>query len=328
MKIKYLTKVLALCLVLICSMTGCKKTNVGAEEDNPIVPVTEEPAEYLFGLSCTDMSNPYYETIKAVISKQIREYGHKLIVKDPKNHSDTQIAQLKEMIDEGVQAVILAPVDKEAITPALQMLKEAKVKVINLGTRVQEVDLVDAYVGANNRVAGKLCGEDLIERMPDGGKVMILEQEETSSVNESILGFEEVIAGHGFEVLQRAQAKSERKAVCKQVKKLLKENRGIQIIMCGDDQMALGALDAVKERKLTGIHIYGIGGSPEMKKELSKDSSPVVATVGRSLGDIGRSAVQVGVQMLEKEDYEDTIYEESFLIDKENISVYGVDGWN
>lgn len=328
MKFKNLKIILVLCLVFICSMTGCKKTNVGAEEDNPIVAENPEQTEYIFGLCFADMSNPYYKTLKTVIEKQIREEGHKMIVKDPASDSDKQLAQIQELIDEGVQAVILAPVDKDAITPGLELLQKAKVKIINIGTRVQEVEKVDAYVGADNRVAGKLCGEDLAERMKDGGKVLILEQTETASVNERILGFEEAIAGCGFEIVERAQVQSDLTSVSKKVKKILQKNREIQIVMCGDDQMALGALQAVEETKRQDTIIYGIGGSPEMKKELSKENSPVVATVGQSLADIGRSAVQVGIRMLNREDYEETIYEETFLIDKENITVYGVDGWN
>lgn len=328
MKFKNLKIIMVLCLVFICSMTGCKKTNVGAEEDNPIVAENPEQTEYIFGICFADMSNPYYKTLKTVIEKQIREEGHKMIVKDPASDSDKQLAQIQELIDEGVQAVILAPVDKDAITPGLELLQKSKVKIINIGTRVQEVEKVDAYVGADNRVAGKLCGEDLAERMKDGGKVLILEQTETASVNERILGFEEAIAGCGFEIVERAQVQSDLTSVSKKVKKILQKNREIQIVMCGDDQMALGALQAVEETKRQDTIIYGIGGSPEMKKELSKENSPVVATVGQSLADIGRSAVQVGIRMLNKEDYEEMIYEETFLIDKENITVYGVDGWN
>lgn len=328
MKFKNLKIIMVLCLVLICSMTGCKKRNVGAEEDNPIVTEDPEQTEYVFGLCFADMSNPYYKTLKTIIEKQIREEGHKLLIKDPASDSDKQIAQIQELIDEGVQTVILAPVDKDAITPGLERLQEAKVKIINIGTRVQEVDKVDAYVGADNRMAGKLCGEDLAERMKEGGKVLILEQAETASINERILGFEEVIAGCGFEIVERVQMQSDLDSASKKVEMILKKNHEIQIIMCGDDQMALGALQAVEETKRQDIIIYGIGGSPEMKKELSKEKSPVVATVGQSLADIGRSAVQVGICMLSKEDYEETIYEETFLIDKENITVYGVDGWN
>ena len=84
--------------------------------------------------------------------------------------------------------------DWEKITPSLEALKEADVKIINVDTQVKEMDYVDAYIGSDNYNAGVLCGEDLIKRCPDGGKVAILECPTQNSVNERITGFEETLA--------------------------------------------------------------------------------------------------------------------------------------
>ena len=98
------------------------------------------------------------------------------------------------MIDEGADAVFLSPVDWEKITEALKLLKEAGVRIINVDTQVKEMDYVDAYIGSDNREAGYICGEDLIGRCPDGGKVAILECPTQNSINDRITGFEEAIA--------------------------------------------------------------------------------------------------------------------------------------
>ena len=66
------------------------------------------------------------------------------------------------MIDEGINAIFLCPVDWEKITPSLQALQEAGVKIINIDSQVKDTDYIDAYVGSNNSEAGKLCGNDLI----------------------------------------------------------------------------------------------------------------------------------------------------------------------
>lgn len=315
-----------LCLLFTIGMTGCKKDNVGAEEDNAIVAETEEKVSYVVGFSCPDLSNPYYNTLKKVIAKQLKEEGHTLLVKNPENNSDTQTEQLQWMVENGVQAVILAPVDREKIAPALEILQEAKVKIVNVGSQVQDLSQVDSYIGVDNQEAGKLCGNQLIANLPQGGTVLLLEQTEINAINERILGFELAISGHGFVVAERLQVKSEEKASYRQVKKFLKEQK-VDAIMCGDDQMAAGALKAVQELKCKTT-IYSTEGSPTMKQELAKNNSPVVATVGQSLSDMGRNAVQVAVLLLEGEKVEEQILEEPFLIDRETISIYGTDGWN
>ena len=101
--------------------------------------------------------------------------------------------------------------DWEKITPSLEALKEADVKIVNVDTQVKEMDYVDAYIGSDNYNAGVLCGEDLIKRCPDGGKVAILECPTQNSVNERITGFEETLAKaeNGFEIVAREDTSGE-----------------------------------------------------------------------------------------------------------------------
>ena len=88
----------------------------------------------------------------------------------------------------------LCPVDWEKITPSLQALQDAGVKIINIDSQVKDTDYIDAYVGSDNTEAGKLCGNDLIEKYPDGGTVAILEATTQNSVNDRITGFEQAVA--------------------------------------------------------------------------------------------------------------------------------------
>ena len=103
---------------------------------------------------------------------------------DPELNVNTQIQQIDEMIEQGIDAIFLCPVEWEEITPALEHLKEADVKIINIDSEVKEMDYVDAFIGSNNYNAGYICGENLIKQCPEGGKVAILESPTQNSVNE------------------------------------------------------------------------------------------------------------------------------------------------
>ena len=148
-----LTAALA-CMVL----AGCKK-NVGTPEDNAVVE-TEEGAEeeeesgYLFGYSGIDMDNPYFETLELSIKTTLEEKGHRIMTKNPGADAALQNEQIRELIEADVDAVFLSPVDQEEITPALEELQEAGIPVVNVDTRVKAVDLVDAFVGSDNKNAG------------------------------------------------------------------------------------------------------------------------------------------------------------------------------
>lgn len=313
-------------------LAGCKK-NVGTPEDNAVTAEeeTEDTEEgdsaYVFGYSCIDMDNPYYDTLKKSIEAALEEEGYQLMVKDPGSDPEVQNQQIQELIDADVDAVFLCPVDWEAITPALEALREADIPVINLDTQVKETSLVDAYVGSDNTNAGAVCGADLIEQYPDGGKILILECPTVNSVNERITGFEEAIAGAGFEVLDRTDVNGDQETAKEKMKELLSLYPHIDAVMCGNDQIAMGALAAVEESGRTEILIYGVDGSPDVKAELAGGNRSIAGTGAQSPINIGKTAVKVGIAILQGDKYEKESYEETFFINKENVEMYGTDGW-
>lgn len=314
-------------ILIISAVAGCKKKQVGTSEDNAIVEEKEEKKSYHFGFSCMDMENPFYVTLEQAVREAVEFNGHTMISENPQMDTDLQIQQISEMIAEGIDAIFLCPISWDKITPALDELREADVKIINIDSEVKEFDKVDAFVGSNNKEAGKLCGKDLIESRPDGGKIVILEADLQNSVRDRISGFEEEIAGEGFEVVARKECNGESETARANVAALLNEHSDITAIMCGNDPMAMGTLNALKEAGRTDILVYGVDGSPELKQELLKENTPLKATCGQSPINIGKTAAQIGQKILENEKFEKKTYEDVFLINAENIDMYGADGW-
>lgn len=327
-------RVLLLFLTAACAaalLSGCKK-NVGTPEDNA---VAEEPEEEeneeesgrLFGYSCIDLSNPFFETLGESIQTSLEEQGDRLMTKDPEADSDTQISQIQEMIDAGVDAVFLCPVDWEEITPALEALDEADIPVINLDTEVKEMDYIDAFVGSDNRNAGYVCGQDLLENKPDGGMIVIVESSSVNSVNERITGFEEAIANGGFEVIQRIDAGGDVSVVKPALTELLQSGEQIDAIMCGNDQMAEQVLAALDEAGNTDPLVYSVDGSPATKTALTDPDSPMQGVGAQSPINMGKTAVKVASAVLEGGAFSKETYEETFFIGRDNVEMYGTDGW-
>ena len=293
-------------MILVCSMlAGCKKS-VGTPEDNAVVEEDleeeEEDTGYVFGYSCIDMENPYFDTLRRSLENTLGENEYQLISKDSGSDAQAQNEQLEELIEMEVDAVFLCPVDWEK-------------------------SLTKAYVGSDNRNAGFVCGEDLKKRCPDGGKILLLESPSMNSINERITGFEQAIANAGFEVLDRADVNGEKEKAKETMEEFLKKYPEIDAVMCGNDRAALGTLEAVRESAREGIRIYGVDGSPEVKQEIAKADSPMTATGAQSPIRIGKEAAEIGIAILDGENFETTTYEDTFLIDKGNVEMYGTDGW-
>ena len=337
MKNRKIKVLLALVVMGIMMLSGCKK-QVGTPEDNPVQEedteeTDEEEAEeegYKFGFSGINMENPYFITLENAIRESVTSSGNTLITEDPEGDAQKQASQITEMIEAGIDAIFLSPVNWEEITPSLQELQEADVRIINVDTQVKEMDYVDAYVGSDNEAAGRMCGEALIEKCPDGGKVLILECPTQNSINERITGFEEVIskAEVGFEIVARENTDGKFEKSVEVAQNILKEHTDVTAIMCGNDQIAVGAQTAVNLLGMDDVIIYGVDGSPDIKKELEKSDTQIAGTAAQSPINMGKKAVEVGLAILNGEEYEKENYVEIIdMITKDNVEMYGADGW-
>lgn len=326
---KRITAVFLMVVLAAALLSGCKQ-NVGSPEDNAVVDGQDnteddaEATEHVLGFSCSDLSNPFYTVLREAVQSSLEEEGIRLIVWDAEADVDTQIQQIDELIEQKVECVFLCPADWEKITPALEALNEAGIPVVNLDTEVKETDLVKAFVGSDNRNAGYVCGEDLVSRMPEGGRIVIVESSGINSINERITGFEEAILNGGFEVVRRIDAGSEQIGA---VLRTLLDGEEIDAIMCGNDVMAIQVLELLKQTKKQDILVYSVDGSPDTKSALLDPDSPMTGIGAQSPITMGKTAAKTAVAILNRDRYEKEIYAETFFINRENVDMYGTDGW-
>lgn len=331
---KRLKRISLLLLVVfsVISVCGCKK-NVGTSEDNAAPNLSEEVEEvkenYKVGFSVIDMENPYFITLESAAREYLESQGYTMITKDPGTDQYLQSKQIQEFVEEGIDAIILTPVNWEEITSSLKVLRDNNIKIINVDAQVKHMDYVDAYIGSDNYNAGYLCGADLIERCPDGGKIAILECPTQNSMNDRITGFEEALskAPKGFEVVARQDTQGEFEKALSAAMDILEENPDIVAVMCGNDQLAVGATTAANVLELENILIYGVDGSPDIKKELVKAESLIAGTAAQSPINMGKDAAEIAIKILKGEEYEKETYEEVFMIHAQNVTMYGTDGW-
>ena len=329
---KTMLRLLPLAVFAAVFMAGCKK-NVGTPEDNPVIEEPteeeleqEEKTDNLFGFTCPDLTDPFYDTLKEAIRTDLEEQGGRILVKDAARDADSQEEQIREMIEEGIDGVFLCPVDPEKITPSLEMLREAEIPVINLETEVENTDLIDAFIGSDNYNAGRVCGEDLLEQRPDGGRIVIVERSDSTPLNERITGFEEAITNKGFEVVKRITADEQCENVKAKMQILLSEGEEFDAVMCGSDRMAVKVLEALNGASCNPL-VYSVDGSPEIKQALADPFSPMEGVGARSPINMGKTAVKAALALLDGGVYEKESYIETFYINKDNVEMYGTDGW-
>ncbi|WP_236939213.1 sugar ABC transporter substrate-binding protein [Evansella clarkii] len=281
---------------------------------------------FVFGYTSMTQNNPFFQVLEEAIREEVEANGDELITTNPAMDVSLQINQIEDMITQGIDAIFLNPVDWEGIRPALEMLEEAEIPIINYDTEVKDMEYVTAYVGSDNKNAGRVAGDDMVKRFPEGGKIAVLDSPTMNSVNDRIEGFMEAIDGQNFEIVAQQDARGDLETALTITEDILQSHPDIIAIMGGNDPTALGALAAAKAANVSDIAIYGVDGSPDAKAEIA-EGGMLVGSGAQSPISIGVESVKVAYQILNGEEYEERVPVETFLINGDNVDEYGVDGW-
>ena len=121
----------------------------------------------MIGATYTTLSDPFYETINDEIQMQIKSNGDLLLVRDPGQDQERQNQEIEDMLNKGIELLIVNPVDYVGVTPALEKAREKGVPVILIDSKVDDPEL--------NRAMRAM--EQLLETFPRIDVVMAVNEQ-------------------------------------------------------------------------------------------------------------------------------------------------------
>lgn len=306
--------------------TAAAETTVTGATEAAEATVAAETGGKTFGVTYW-IESDFFKTVADSITTAAEAEGNKTVVVDAQQDSTKQIQIIEDFIAQGVDAVFLNPVDRVAIEPALQKLKEANIPVINFDSSVANLDMVDAYVATDNIQAGKLCGESMIKDFPNGGKIAVLNYPANSACLDRENGFMEAIKDKGFEVVATFDAEGTVEKGQNITSDILQAHPDIVAVFSINDQAGMGAYAACTTSG-ANVAIYGVDGAPEAKQVIAKEGSIYKMTAAQSPIKIGTNCYEVAKTLLSGQKPEQfQIDVLAFAIDLSNIKDYLNAGW-
>ena len=276
------------------------------------------------GYTCMDGTNPFFVALEGSIREVVEANGDELISLDPQNSNEKQIAQIEDMISQGIVAMFVNPVDRDGITPGLDKLEEAGIPMFGFDTEVTDIDKLVTYAGSDNYNAGYVCGLDLVEKCPDGGNIIVLDSPTMQSVVDRTNGFLDAIEGHGFTVAQQIDCMGNQEQGNLNGTDALTACPDAVAIFGGNDPTALGAAAAADAAQSSAL-IYGVDGSPDIKALIAEGK--VTGTGAQSPMTIGKTIAELYYKWKAGEEVESRYPIETFMINSDNIDEYNNGGW-
>lgn len=288
--------------------------------------LTQTEGVHKFGATYMTMNNPFFEVLNATIRSTVESNGDILITRDPALDADRQSQQIYELIDEGVEAIFIAPVDFEKIIPAIEYGKKKGIKIIFVDTEIYDESLADCIVVSDNYHAGVICAEYLLNRKTEG-KVLIFEHPTTKSSNDRVEGFVNTIMGNGnFEIVSKLNSAGQLEIAMPLMIEELKKGTEFDVVFSINDVGALGVMAALKDYEcLDEIYVLGVDGAPEAKSMIKENI--MLATAAQYPSEIGQNAANQLYNMIEGRNVEKKIKVPVNLISIENINEFSTKGW-
>ena len=217
--------------------------------------------------SVPSLSFPFFVHMMKAFKAEGEKQGFVVIESDGQNSSPKQTADIEAALTKGVKGIVISPLDVDAMAPALQEAIDAKVPVVTVDRRVPSVKGILAHVGADNVKGGEAQGNLVLKLFPDGATIVNLQgQSGASPAIDRNKGLHNVLdkAGPKYKIVFEQTAGFARdKGLAVTEAALAGMATPPQVIVAANDDMALGAMEAVKARNLKGIPIIGFDALPE-----------------------------------------------------------------
>lgn len=233
------------------------------------------------------LANEFFGTMAAGAKAHQASHAsdYDLISNGIKNETDLaeQVGLVEQMIAMRVAAIVIAPADSKALVPVLKRALAAGITVINIDNRLdndaqQEAGIRIPFVGPDNRAGAKAVGQVVAARLTVGDEVAIIEGIPTAdNGRQRRLGFEDAVREAQLKLVSVQSGQWEMEKANTVAGSLLNAHPNLKAILCANDNMALGAVAAIKAAGREGrILVVGFDNIGAMKSLLA--SGAVVAT--------------------------------------------------
>ena len=217
--------------------------------------------------SVPGLTFPFFVHMMKAFKAEAAKQGLDVIESDGQVSSPKQTADIEAAITQGVKGIVISPNEVDAMAPALKQAVDAGIPVVTVDRRVAQVEGILAHVGADNVKGGEAQGNLIVHLFPDGATIINLQgQSGASPAIDRNKGLHNVLDGakDKYKIVFEQTAGFDRaKGLAVTEAALAGMAEPPKVIVAANDDMALGAMEAVKARSLKGIAIIGFDALPE-----------------------------------------------------------------
>lgn len=259
---------------------------------------TSAMAKETIALAISTLDNPFFVTLKEGAEKKAKELGYNLVVLDSQNDPAKELSNVEDVTVRGATVLLINPTDSEAVGTAVAVANKKNIPVITLDRGANKGNVV-SHIASDNVAGGKMAGDFIAEKVGKNAKVIQLEGiAGTSAARERGEGFKQAVEANQFELLASQPADFDRTKGLNVMENLLASHGSAKAVFAQNDEMALGALRAIKASG-KNILVVGFDGTDDAVKAVN--GGQLAATIAQQPDKIGELGVEAADKVLKGE---------------------------
>ncbi|WP_095396706.1 ribose ABC transporter substrate-binding protein RbsB [Cytobacillus praedii] len=294
-------------------LAGCSTEAPGSSDKSEKETGGKKDDSVKIGLSVSTLNNPFFVSLKQGAEDEAKAQGAEIVTVDAQNDSAKQVSDIEDLIQQGVDVLLVNPTDSAAVAVAIESANNANIPVITVDRSAEGGEVV-AHIASDNVAGGEMAGKFILEKLGNKGKVVELEGiPGSSAARERGEGFHKAVdAVADVEVVAKQAADFDRAKGLSVMENILQGNKDIQAVFAHNDEMALGALEAIQAAGLTDVIVVGFDATDDAVKAV--ESGNMAATVAQKPAIIGQQGVTTALKVANDETVDEFIPVELELV--------------
>lgn len=331
--------VVMLALFLTLSLIGCASTTDKPASEAPAAEKTateeapseeapseeapsEEAGDIVIGFSHITLSNEFMVTLQQGIEDKCKELGIELVAVNPDMDAEKQTQEIESFISQGVDAIIMDPVDSDASAPCIQKAKDAGIPIVCVNSVTNAEP--DAFVGSNDEEAAEIAINYIAERLGKKGNILMIHGNpgQSAEVKRSD-GAYNTLKNYPELVLKAEDTAKWSREEAMQLTENWIQAYGDEInaIFSQNDEMVMGSLKALEDAGIKEdvvlIGVDAIADALQAVKDGRLDATVFQDAYGQGVG-----AVEAAVKLANGETVESEGFIPFQLVTAENVNDY------
>jgi inositol transport system substrate-binding protein len=279
------------------------------------------------GVSMARFDDNFLTAVRASMQERARELNVAIQFEDAQNDIGRQLSQIQNFVAQKVDAIIVNPVDTDATSRLTRLVARAGIPLVYVNRKPAEAQLPArvSFVGSDETQSGTLQMTEVCRLLHGSGAIVILMGELTNqSARQRTQDIYDVIARpqcRGIRVLDKQAANWNRTEAADLMTNWLSAGLRPQAVVANDDEMAIGALQSLKQaRLLSGTIVAGIDATPDGLAALK--SGQLAATVFQNAPAQGAGAVDTALKLARGEKVPSFVWVPFELVTRANLAAY------